>query len=49
MKYELITLRAGVPKLSLFMYPFSISIDEHVPLKLLIAKRVRKITKNVHQ
>jgi len=26
--------RTGVPKLSLSMYPFSISIDEHVPLKI---------------
>jgi len=39
----------GVPQLSLSMYPLGISIDEHVPLKLLIAKKVRKITKNVHQ
>jgi len=28
--------KAGVPKLSLAMYPFSISIDEHVPRKLFI-------------
>jgi len=27
------------------MYPFNISIDEHVPLKFLITKRLRKITK----
>jgi len=27
---------AGVPKLTLAMYPFSILIDEHVPLKLLV-------------
>jgi len=26
--------RAGVPKLSLSMYPFSILIDEHVPLNM---------------
>jgi len=26
--------RTGVPKLSLSMYPFSISIDEHVPLNM---------------
>jgi len=26
------------------MYPFSISIDEHVPLKLLMTKRFRKST-----
>jgi len=25
---------AGVPKLSLAMYPFSISIHEHVPLNM---------------
>jgi len=35
----------GVPKLSLAIYPFSISIDEHVPLKFLMTKRLRKITK----
>jgi len=28
------------------MYPFSISIDEYVPLKLLVTKRLRKITKS---
>jgi len=27
-------LKAGVPKLSLSMYPFSISIDEHAPLNM---------------
>jgi len=37
--------RSGVPKLTLPMYPFSISIDEHVPLKFLMTKRLRKITK----
>ena len=37
--------RTGVPILSLAMYPFNISIDEHVPLKFLITKRLRKITK----
>jgi len=42
------TFRAGVPKLSLAMYPFSIAIDEQVPLKILITKRLRKITKNVY-
>jgi len=36
---------AGIPKLYLSMYPFGISIDEHVSLKLLITKRVRKIAK----
>ena len=29
-----VTTRPGVPKLSLAMYPFSISIDEHVPLDM---------------
>jgi len=29
-------LRAGVPKLTLAMYPLSLLIDEHVPLKLLM-------------
>jgi len=38
-------LRTGVSKLSLAMNPFSISIDEHVLLKFLVAKRLRKITK----
>jgi len=28
--------RTGVPKLSLAMFPFRISIDEHVPLKFLM-------------
>jgi len=28
------TLSPGVPKLSLAMYPFSISVDEHVPLNM---------------
>jgi len=37
--------RTGFPKLSRGMYPFSISIDEHVPLKFLMAKTLRKITK----
>jgi len=32
-------------KLSLAMYPFSISIDEHVPLKFLVTKRLWKITR----
>jgi len=35
----------GFPKLFLAIYPFSISIDEHVPLKFLMTKRLRKITK----
>jgi len=38
--------RTGVIKLSLAMYPFSISIDEHVPLKSLDKKAVES-NKNV--
>ena len=38
-------LRIGVIKLSLAMYPFSISIDEHVPLKFLMTKILWKITR----
>jgi len=34
--------RTGVPKLSLAMYPFSISIDEHVPVKFLTTKKLGK-------
>ena len=34
----------GVPKLSLATYPLSILIDEHVPLKFLMTKRLKKIT-----
>jgi len=37
--------RSGVIKLSLAMHPFSISIDEHVPLKFLMTKRLWKITR----
>jgi len=37
--------RTGVIKLSLAMYHFSISIDEHVPLKFLMTKRLWKITR----
>ena len=37
--------RTGVIKLSLAMYPFSISIDEQVPLKFLMTKRLWKITR----
>jgi len=37
--------RTGVIKLSLTMYPFSISIDGHVPLKFYITKRLWKITR----
>jgi len=37
--------RSAVPKLSLTIYHFSISIDEHVPLKFLMTTRLRKITK----
>ena len=34
--------RTGVIKLSLAMYPFSISVDEHVPLKFLMTKSCGK-------
>jgi len=34
---------SAVPKLSLAIYPFSISIDEHAPLEFLMMKRLRKI------
>ena len=37
--------RTSISKLSLAMYPFSISLYEHVPLKFLMTKRLRKITK----
>jgi len=40
------TATSGVPNLSLTMYPFSISIDERVPLKCLVTKRLRKIRKS---
>jgi len=36
--------RTGVTKLFLAIYPFSILKDEHVPLKFLMTKRLRKIT-----
>jgi len=38
-------LTTGVPKLSLAMHTFSISIDEHVPQKFLMTKTLRKTTK----
>jgi len=37
---------AGVPNLSLNMYPFGISIDEHVPLKFPMTKSLGKILKS---
>jgi len=37
---QFVRSRTGIPQLSLAVYPFSISIDEHVPLKLLITKNV---------
>jgi len=37
--------RTSIPKLSPAMYPFSISLYEHVPLKFVMKKRLRKITK----
>jgi len=39
--------RTGVLKFSLAMYSFSISIDEHVPLTLLMTKRLWKITRMI--
>jgi len=38
-----------VPKHSLAVFPFNISIDEQVPLKFLMTKRLRKITKRIYQ
>jgi len=38
-----IRLSSGVPNLFLTMYPFSISTDEHVPLKFFMAKRLSEI------
>jgi len=43
--YNTTSIRLGVPNLPLTMYPFSISTDEHVPLKFLMTKRLSKITK----
>jgi len=40
-----VVLDQGVPNVSLTMYPFSISTDEHVPLKSFMSKRLIKITK----
>jgi len=37
-------LRTSIPKRSLAMYPFSISFYEHVPLKFLMTKMLRKVT-----
>ena len=37
-----ITYTEGVPNLSVNVYPFSILIDEHVPLKFPITKSLRK-------
>ena len=37
--------RTGVIKLSLAMWPISISIDQHVPLKFLMTHRLWKITR----
>ena len=34
--HHMLPFITGVPKLSLSMYPFSISIDEHVPLKWVL-------------
>ena len=35
--------RTNIAKLSTAMYPFRISLYEHVPLKFLMTKRLRKI------
>ena len=40
-------INAGVPKLSLTMYLFSISTDGYAPLKYLMTKKLIKIT-NIH-
>ena len=40
-----IAYAAGVLNLSLNMYPFSILIDEHVPLKFPMTKSLSKILK----
>ena len=40
-----IAYTAGVPNLFLNMYPFSISIDEYVPLKFPVRKSLSKILK----
>jgi len=37
--------KTGVSKLSLTMYPGSISTDEHVPVKFLKTKKLNKIRK----
>jgi len=38
-------IKADVPNLILKTYPFSILIDEHVPLKLPLTKSLSKILK----
>jgi len=38
----------SIPKLSTAMYPFSISLYEHVPLKFLMTKRLRKTKKYIY-
>jgi len=40
-----IAYTAGVPNLALNMHPFSISIDEHIPLKFPMTKNLSKILK----
>jgi len=40
-----IAYTAGVPNLSLNVYPFGISTDEHVPLKFPITKSLSEILK----
>jgi len=41
-----VSSRSDVPNLSLTMYPFSISTDEHAPLKFLMTKKLSEISKS---
>jgi len=36
-------VKTEVPNLSLTMYPFSISTDEHIPLKFVMTKKLGEI------
>ena len=40
--------RTSIPKLSTAMYPFRISVYEHVPLKFLMTKSLRKVKKYIY-
>jgi len=42
-----LNFRTSICKLSTAMYPFSISLNEHVPLKFLMTKRLRKIKRYI--